>query len=512
MRRRSTLHWSSATPRARQEKLQDLTGHRLLDTWFSLHSTSSQAEEPIYISEVMERCMNPSFAFFDLDTIGPPVSRSDECVLRVWARSADATEYVVLVELNVNLRSLQFIGTTLENFHHPLPENCVLLHLVDGIYTSFTDLPSSASATDALRDARSGSTEAGSSFDALMQLANLDECIQDALKMRTELEDDVNHLLSEESAARDRHRSLQAQKERLASAQQAADIVRKQNAALRRRNEELRQGLKARSETVASGGRPSKEAAQHHQEQRDQLTYLKSSIQVTANETHGQIRRIGEGLQTVFPIEPIRNKALHFTIRNIFLPNSTFDDTNRDEIAAALGFTAQLVHQLSLYLLCALPYPIEANASNYWIHDPVSAGLAQRWYPLYPTSVAYKFEYGVFLLNKDVEVLMNKVGLRVLDIRHTLPNLKYLLFVLTAGSGELPARKAGGIRGLLGGRMTPNMSRRTSEDSVQGQRMILKPPQGNGNVAAREKTPDPFSSSPPVTRPTFRPSTLREAG
>lgn len=514
LRRRSTLHWSSATPRARQEKLEDLTGHRLLDTWFSLHNTSPQVEEPIYISEVMDRCMNPSFAFFDLDTTGPLISRSDECVLRVWARSADTTEYVVLVQLNVNLRSLQFIGTTLDNFHHPLPENCVLLHLADGIYTSFTDLPSSASAVDAFRDAKSGSAEAGSSFDALMQLANLDECIQDAVQMRTRVEDDVNDLLEQDSAARDSRRLFQAQEERLSSAQHAADIVRKQNSVLRKRNEELRHSLKMRRETVSSGGRPSQEAAQHHREQRDQLATLKSSIQLTTDETHGQVRRVGEGLQTIFPIEPIKYKALHFTIRNIFLPNSTFDDTNRDDIAAALGFTAQLVQQLSLYLLCALPYPLEANASNSWIQDPVSAGLAQRRYPLYPTSVAYKFEYGVFLLNKDIEFLMSKVGLRVLDIRHTLPNLKYLLFVLTAGSGELPARKAGGIRGLLGGRMTPTVSRRSSEDSVQGQRAILKPPQrdGNGNVLPKEKGPDHFSGSPPITRPVFRHSNLREAG
>ena len=64
---------------------------------------------------------------------------------------------------------------------------------------------------------------------------------------------------------------------------------------------------------------------------------------------------------------------------------------------------------------------------------------------------------------------MNKAGLRVLDIRHTLPNLKYLLYVLTAGSGELPVRKAGGVRGLLdGGRLALAISRSGSEESVQG--------------------------------------------
>ncbi len=37
----------------------------------------------------------------------------------------------------------------------------------------------------------------------------------------------------------------------------------------------------------------------------------------------------------------------------------------------------------------------------------------------------------------------------MVDLRHTLPNLKYLLTVLTVGKGELPVRKKGGIMGLL---------------------------------------------------------------
>ena len=39
----------------------------------------------------------------------------------------------------------------------------------------------------------------------------------------------------------------------------------------------------------------------------------------------------------------------------------------------------------------------------------------------------------------------------MVDIRHTLANLKYLLFVLCAGTGAVPGRKAGGVRGLAEG-------------------------------------------------------------
>jgi len=113
-----------------------------------------------------------------------------------------------------------------------------------------------------------------------------------------------------------------------------------------------------------------------------------------------------------------------------------------------------------------IPYPVKPYLSHSVIQDPISVSLPQRTFPLYPVNVQSRFEYGVFLLNKDIEFLMNRRGLRVLDIRHTLPNLKYLLYVLTAGTSELTSRKAGGVRGLLWGQATPTQSRRNSQDSV----------------------------------------------
>lgn len=504
MRRRSTLHWNSASPRARQDKLRDLTAHRLVDTWFTLHMTRSS--EPIYASEVMERSMNPSFAFFDLDALEPEIARADACALRVWAKGSDSDDWAVLVEINLNLRSLHFVGKTLDSFHHPLPENCVLLHLSDGVYTSFTDLPGRSSSEIAQADSRTELHEASSSFDALMQLANLDECIQDAARIRTQLENDVNELLLAESKARERHQSILRRRDDLDAAHVAVEGLRKQNTHLQRRIDELRRNLKARRESLRRADQPDATSADveelHHN-----IRSTNNLDQGLSDERHGQLRRIGEALLITFPIEPVKNKALHFTIRDIYLPNSTFDDTNRDEIAAALGFTTQLVQQLASYLRCALPYPVDASSSQSWIEDPISAGLAQRRFPLHPTNVAYKFEYGVFLLNKNIETLMSKIGLRVLDIRHTLPNLKFLLYVLTAGSGELPTRKSGGIKGLIGGRLSPSMSRRTSEDSVQGGRELLKSVQGNGAIAGKEKPADAYLS----TRLAYRQSTLRES-
>lgn len=80
----------------------------MVDTWFSIHCSGLQ--EPVYISEMVEKAMNPSFQFFDLNTYGPIVIRQDELTIKFWARTEGLQEFLLLVELQVHLGSLQFIG------------------------------------------------------------------------------------------------------------------------------------------------------------------------------------------------------------------------------------------------------------------------------------------------------------------------------------------------------------------------------------------------------------------
>lgn len=108
LRRRSTLNWTNATPEVRQKKLEDVAGSKLADTWFSLHCEG--VAEPIYVSEVVEKAINPNFKFFDLNTYGPWITRRDELTIKFWARTESSQSYCLVVELQMHLRSLQFIG------------------------------------------------------------------------------------------------------------------------------------------------------------------------------------------------------------------------------------------------------------------------------------------------------------------------------------------------------------------------------------------------------------------
>lgn len=496
LRRSSTLNWTNSTPSVRQKKLEDVTIGRLADTWFSVHC--ADIEEPVYVSEVVEKAMNPSFRFFDLNAYGPLITRRDEMTIKFWAKTETMGEYILLIELQLHLRSLQFLGRAvgpnnfmeyircgtdgviqLENFHHPLPPNCLLFHLSDGIYTSFTDLPLDEPPPYPIlkKHKLQPPVESTSSFDALMRLSNLDDCIQDALATRDQLSSQINALIEEHQETFTTMKSVSKNRESLAATQRAVSSSNRQLKSARKRRADLLSSLKARRAAMATGTSTQEKAASHLASAETKLSSSTTLVHTTTGELQGQIRRICEDLMLIYPIEPVEGKTLSFTIRSLPLSNSNFNSTSspsEETTAAALGMVAHLVHVLSFYLSTPLPYPITPCSSSSHIKDPITMTVpeTQRTFPLYQKGqVQYRFEFGVFLLNTDIELLMSRQGLRMVDQRHTLPNLKYLLYVLTSGKGDLPARKMGGIRGLGGGSRASSF-RDSSPDSIDRERGI----------------------------------------
>ncbi|KAI9736129.1 MAG: hypothetical protein M1834_001013 [Cirrosporium novae-zelandiae] len=472
LRRRSTLNWSDASPDARQKKLEDVIGARMPDTWFSLHCPG--LEDPIYVSEMAKKAMNPNFQFFDLNMCGPAISRLDELTVKLWAKSETMDNFILLLELHMHLRSLQFIGKTLEGFHHPLPPNCIIFHLPDGIYTNFVDIPPETTQPP-LRGQKSGlhGVQPTSSYDYLMRLSNLDDCIQDALATREKLASDINKILEEHGGFIRILRAKEEKQEAVKSVQRLVQLERKQVRQATLKRTDLQLSLRKRREAMAKGRQTQANAADFLSSNQSKLKDCKGLVDKNTAIKAGQIRRISEDLMRIYPIEPVSNKPLAFTIAGLPLPiSSAFEEVDEAVTAAALGYVAHLVHLLALYLSIPLYYPIKPFSSHSLISDPISQSIAQRTYLLHP-SARYKFEYGVFLLNKDIELLINRQNLKVLDIRHTLPNLKYLIYVLTAGDGELPTRRAGSLRGLMTPGGTGGLSRRGSQESTNSEVGVL---------------------------------------
>lgn len=317
-----------------------------------------------------------------------------------------------------------------------------------------------------------------SSYSELMRLSSLDDSIQDALATRESLAAQINIILQRKPI----DKAPQAQEE-AALALRYLNAERKSLKQTLKRRSELKASLEARKRAIEQGLKSQVHAQHDVNSALDKLKQCRSLLKTTTEDIHGQRRRICEELLHIFPIEPT-SQSLLFTIMGLPLPNTSFDESDEDVIAAALGHVARLVDMLQYYLSVPLPYPITPYGSRSIIRDEISTlADSQRTFPLYTKgTVRYRFDYAVFLLNKNIERLAESQGLKVIDIRHTLPNLKYLLYVCSTGSSELPARKAGGIRGLLSSRVTPLPSRRGSDDNghVDAARKALESP-SNGN-------------------------------
>lgn len=307
-----------------------------------------------------------------------------------------------------------------------------------------------------------------------MRLSNLDDCIQDALATRERLTAQIGRLLEEQKTTRGVINQALEAEERLRSTNRSLSNCRRQVQSAQARCKELEDSLQARRAAITMGRKAQEEAQTKLTASEASLSASSTRWRETKAALSGQIRRICEDLLTIYPIEPIDPKSLLYAIRGLPLPDaqSTTLYSNEDSAstAAALGLVAQIVQLLSLYLSTPVPYPPTPHGSTSTIYDPISTSMPSipaRTFPLFETgAVAYRFEYGVFLLNSDIELLMSRQGAKAVDLRDTLPNLKYVLTVLTAGKGELPSRKKGGVRALQIGK-APVGGGKTGSETVE---------------------------------------------
>ena len=80
---------------------------------------------------------------------------------------------------------------------------------------------------------------------------------------------------------------------------------------------------------------------------------------------------------------------------------------------------------MSQYLKIPLRYKLSCKSSRSYVTDLVTPNIeGSRHFPLYPVSgERLRFEYGVFLLNKNIQQIMNVLGIPVKNLKSLLSNL-----------------------------------------------------------------------------------------
>ncbi|CAK7205823.1 hypothetical protein SEUCBS139899_008602 [Sporothrix eucalyptigena] len=503
---------SGATALARQHILEEALESSTADAFFSLHA--EDVDEPLYVSEVCERATNFNFRFFDLAAdLDPFFSRAAQLTVKVWVRRSSAS-WSLLVQDDIDLRFLGCIGS-LQDIH--FPPNALVFHLLDGVYMAGAPHNRLLSPATGARSAHGAPPLPTSSYNALMRLANLENSLQDCLATQDKLAMQIEAVLDAEGR-RDGgvENDLPSADARRRRATKGLAHRRRLTEVARKKRTDLAASIAARRDAIAAGRALQQRAAADVEHATHKLASSRATVARTLDDIHGQRRRICEDLIRIFNIIPIPHvdEPLAFQICGMPLPNTVYGPAlatpakdgvapGEDILSAALGFVAVLVSSLQTYLGVALPYRVTAYGSRSVVRDDISKTIpdTQREFPLYMPrgglNAQYRFDYAWFLLNKNIETLCHAQGLKVVDIRHTLPNLKYLLYVCSAGTEELPERKKGGVRGLWRGHI-----QRQSVSSERG---------GGGGDRLKNATAAARGLSPAARTPTSIPSQTNPA-
>lgn len=363
-----------------------------------------------------------------------------------------------------------------------MEDNSVVFHLADGVYVGSLNYQDHGTSDMTPTLSRTGTaiTSKTSSYNALMQVKNLTDCIYDALQTRDSLTKQIEAIITENKVSGEKISAAVSMQASASNVKDAATQTQREVKKLKVQLQQAKAALEARRTAIATGCFTLQTDEESYPESQAVLPSLRTEQSRLKSHINGQIRRIATQLITIFPIEPIPHHPLCFTIAELYLPSAaqfSLASTSHgpplsdETTAAALGFAAHITLLLANKLFLPLPYNIAYRGSTSTIFDPLtpssqlgtSAKLPPNTTPTEENSPwrvytlsqrgsadTRRFTWGVYLLNKCVEEVMGKVGIKCVDPRNTAANLKVLLSVLEGGRGDVPERKAGMVRGLSG--------------------------------------------------------------
>ncbi|KAG9128223.1 hypothetical protein FRC07_002512 [Ceratobasidium sp. 392] len=460
---------------------------------------SAHGEEPcipFFISSPHRPSTNPSWT--DLDASGDFAEwtdrhqsqvtvmlwgRVDECSASAWSNlkgknkeigpvETDEDEWKVLVEWDVHMDKLEKVEANLLDHPGQLPSNTLLISLAPSgdmyfLPPSSPSRPASATGYASDSELASSSRESkpptrseilqqsrretrmkqSATWADVVKLSTLYSVVSDTKASLDEVVHRTDTII-EQGGPRLLARDISEREEHIKTLRQETSAVKQGCSSASKSIQDRLDQLRARREALRAASEIYEEDVEANEEQTEQVHAARATYLSVHNALTPRRTTLCNTLESIFPIEPDAERAadLVFTIIGVPLsvPVAPSDPAppldNEEAVSAALGYAAHVVALLSAYLNVRVPYPVTYVGSRSYVRDPISAMHGPRIFPLYPTGVdTYRFEYAVFLLNKDIETLMAEQGLRAIDLRHTLPNLKNLILTLTThDAGSTP--------------------------------------------------------------------------
>ncbi|XP_074529203.1 UV radiation resistance-associated gene protein [Halichoeres trimaculatus] len=400
-------------------------GSPLLDTYFTLHlCVGDRISRDFYKSEVIRDSLNPTWRSLDFGMLPDLLDTSVSCfVVRIWGGQEE--QYQLLIEWKVNLDGLRYTGQQIRS-RNP---NEIIFGLNDGYYAAdFDHKDQSERKKNSLLQVDQSSVRNSYSVFSLLRLHTAQRAIKQTQVTVQKIGKEIEEKLRTTATCTERKKERECMQLRIAvlrselQRQRKAlgreiDLRQKEQAQLQKKEEAFsaqHENLKEEKESLT---KLQKECTAKREQ------FLKSNAQLTF-----RCRQLLSELSYIYPID-VANQS-DFVICGVKLPNSEdFQAKDDGSVAVALGYTSHLVLMISCFLQVPLRYPVIHKGSRSSIKDTITDRLTEkeREFPLYPRGERFHFEYGVYLLNKNIAQLRYQHGLTTPDLQQTLPNLKNFL-------------------------------------------------------------------------------------
>uniref|UniRef100_A0A8C2JKE3 UV radiation resistance associated gene n=1 Tax=Cyprinus carpio TaxID=7962 RepID=A0A8C2JKE3_CYPCA len=379
-------------------------GSPLLDTYFTLHlCQEDRISRDFYKSEVIRDSLNPTWRSLDFAMLPDLLDTSVSCfVVRIWGGREE--QYQLLIEWKVNLDGLRYTGQQIRS-RNP---NEIIFGLNDGYYAAEFDQKVSS-----LLQVDQSSVRNSYSVFSLLRLHTAQRAIKQTQVTVQKIGKEIEEKLRTTASCTEKKKERECMQLRIGILRCELERQRK---ALAREMDMMQK------ERVQLSERKSLTELQKECTAKREL-FLKSNAQLTF-----RCRQLISELSYIYPIDV--NNQNDYVICGVKLPNSEdFQAKDDGSLAVALGYTAHLVLKISSFLQIPLRYPVIHKGSRSSIKDTITDKLTEkeREFPLYPRGERFQFEYGVYLLNKNIAQLRYQHGLSTPDLRQTLPNLKHFL-------------------------------------------------------------------------------------
>lgn len=397
-------------------------GHQLLDTYFTLHLCDNEKIfKEFYRSEVIKNSLNPTWRSLDFGIMPDRLDTSVSCfVVKIWGGKEEA--FQLLIEWKVYLDGLKYLGQQI----HARNQNEIIFGLNDGYYGAPCEHKGHPNAQKNLLQVDQNCVRNSYDVFSLLRLHRAQCAIKQTQVTVQRLGKEIEEKLRLTSTSNE----LKKESECL-----RLKILVLRNELERQKKALGREVAFLHKQQMALQDKGSAFSTEHGklQLQKDSLSELRKECTAKRElflKTNAQLtircRQLLSELSYIYPIDLNENKD--YFVCGVKLPNSEDFQAKEDgSIAVALGYTAHLVSMISFFLQVPLRYPIIHKGSRSTIKDNINDKLTEkeREFPLYPKGgEKLQFDYGVYLLNKNIAQLRYQHGLGTPDLRQTLPNLK----------------------------------------------------------------------------------------